>query len=389
MSSINRIRLGILLYIFFMRLVESQSLTIMCRGKDKRSRFVAEAKREGLIKEVTVRKRERTTHQMTLYAITKKGIRCLKENMPGSFLENLSESELRSLAIFDKDEYNVESRKRIADISSAMIMAMEMGGRIPAGVINRHYAFGEDSSSNNCIPRTETYKTLSEFIGACFSEEEYRKLGFFCSNESNDNQICFYDAAYVKQAVSYTNDPKTARDYYKGREIGLFMSPKQSLLVYYAPFFGMSWSRWQTKPELDALSIWNHRYAPQEIRYSRQLSALLVVKNPTQFANLYNDVDHACKDEEVFGDRFDHVYLAEQTAYGAELLRWLMSYSDEEIDENCTELLLSKRLATRNHRPSKDLFLYRDLDGREAMCGFHIARRGCSAYSPERALSFP
>ena len=81
-------------------MIDSQSLTILCGGKDRRYRFAQEAIREGWIKEIKLEERERTTHRMTLYAITKQGIRHLRDNLPGSFLDFLSDSMLRSMAIF-------------------------------------------------------------------------------------------------------------------------------------------------------------------------------------------------------------------------------------------------------------------------------------------------
>lgn len=363
--------LGILMCFVFFRLVESSSLTIMCGDKDKRSRFVSEAVKEGWIRELEVRVRERTTHQMTLYALTKKGLRYLRDNVSGSFLDDLTDGELSSVAIFDKDEYSTDARKRIADTSSAMIMALAMGGTIPACVLNRRYTFGQ---SNGVVsaPQQKSATTLTAFVQSRFSENEYKKLSFFGAEVPADKQICFYDAAYVKQAVSGTSDPKAARDFYKGREIGLFMSSKQSLLTYCAPFFGMSWSKWQIAPEMNAIIRWNKRYASQDILYSRQFSALLIVRDHRQFSNLYNDVDHARKEDEVFGGRFDHVYLVEHSSYGAKYLRWLLSNSDAEIEDNCTSEVLSRRLARHNEGPSRKEFLYRDSEGNEGMCGLHL-----------------
>ena len=77
--------MGVLMCFVFMRLIESRSLTILCGGKDRRYRFSKEALREGWIKEIKIRARERTTHQITLYAITKKGLRYLCENTAGTF----------------------------------------------------------------------------------------------------------------------------------------------------------------------------------------------------------------------------------------------------------------------------------------------------------------
>lgn len=363
--------LGILMYFVFMRLVESSSLTIMCGGKDRRSRFVSKALKEGWLREIRIQARERTIHQMTVYALTKRGLKYLCENAHGTFLEDLSDKELSSISIFEKDEYSIEARKRIADTSAAVVMALAMGGTIPAEVLNRRYTFGRSNSPSN-VSRYTGSKTLADYIHSKFSEDEYNELCYFGANVPKEEQICFFDSAYVKQAVAGTSDRMAARDFYKGRQIGLFQSKKQSLLTYCAPFFGMGWSKWQTKPELDAIFVWNRRYASQEVLYSREFSALLIVKDHRQFANLFNDVDHARKDGEVFGGRFDHVYLAEHSSCGVQLLRWILQNSDPEIVSSCTEIVLSQKLAKRNENPSKKEFLYRDVDGNEGMCGLHL-----------------
>ena len=363
----------ILMYFVFLRLVESSMLTLLCGGKDRRYRFVSRALNEGWVKEVQIQERERTTHCMTLYSLTKRGLKYLCEHTSGTFLDSITETELRSMAIFEKDEYSNSARKRIADTSSAMIMAILMGGTVPAEVLNHCYSFGQDSRSvDKGLPQGEC-KTLCDFVHKHFSLSEYRKLPLFACEQPDDKQIRFYDAAYVKHAVSGSSDPKAARDFYKGREIGLFTSPYHSLLTYSAPFFGMSWSSWQIKPEINAIMVWNHRYAPKEILYSHEYSALLFVKGPQQFANLYHDVDHARKEKEIFGsNRFDHLYLAEQSAYGVALLQWFLSFSVEKIESMCTGIVLSKQLGERNAHPSLKEFLYRDKQGNEGMCGLHL-----------------
>ena len=359
-------KIGVLICFLFFRLIDSQSLTILCGGKDRRYRFAQEAIREGWIKEIKLEERERTTHRMTLYAITKQGIRHLRDNLPGSFLDFLSDSMLRSMAIFDKDEYSNMARKRIADTSAAMIMAVVMGGNIPEEVFTRRYSFGQSNSGGM---EEKGIKTLADYIQQYFSHEDSEQLTLFYQEGSN---ISFYDGAYVKQAAAGTRNPKAARDFYKGRQIGLFQSEKQALLTYSAPFFGMGWSKWQSKPEFSAIINWHIRYASQGVRYSRQYNGLLIVSGPRQFANLYKDVDHARKEDELLGGSLNHLYLAEHSAQGVWLLQWLLSYSDEEIEENCASFLLSKNIATRNEHPSRNELRLRDLDGNEAMCGYHL-----------------
>ena len=366
--------MGVLMCFVFMRLIESRSLTILCGGKDKRYRFAKKALKAGWIKEIKIRVRERTTHQTTLYALTKKGLTYLCANTAGTFLDHLTAADLRSMAIFEKDEYSDEARKRIANTATAMIMAMAMDGTIPVEVFNRRYKFGCADTGNVLeLKRSEgAFRTLNGFLNEYFSDEDYCYIGIFGGGESEGEKICYYDGAYVKQAVSGTRDRKAARDYYKGREIGIFQSSKHSLLVYYAPFFGQSWSQWQTKPEINAIISWNRRYASKQVLTSLQYSALLIVKDSKQFANLYHDIDHVRKEHEVFGGRFDHLYLAEHSAYGVELLHWLLSNSDEEIDKTCTSIVEERQLATLNGNPSRKLFRYRDKEGNEGMCGFHL-----------------
>ena len=104
--------MGVLMCFVFMRLIESRSLTILCGGKDKRYRFAKKALKAGWIKEIKIRVRERTTHQTTLYALTKKGLTYLCANTAGTFLDHLTAADLRSMAMRRGPEADCQYRHR-------------------------------------------------------------------------------------------------------------------------------------------------------------------------------------------------------------------------------------------------------------------------------------
>ena len=352
-----------------LRVIDSQTLTLLFDNKDAKSRFLKKAKENGLIKKEIIKQRERTTHIVTLYSLTKKGLRHKCESDPASFFEEMREV-VDDISVFHKDEYSDEVRLRIAGTATAILLAAEAGAVISAVVFNRQYTFGGNGLVASRPEQITPDKPLSlrEYFHLYLSAEAYAEFGLF-NADGHKAEIFFYDALYVKQALSGSNDPKAARDYYKGRYRGIIQSKKQSLLIYTAPMFGMSWAKWIVKPEMTAIKKWDYTFASDDVRYSRKYDALLIAKNCEQFLNLYKDVDEARKQNEVFGANLDHLYLIENNDSGVNILRWIMQYTESEISRSWGDYLINKGMARPNQQPSRKMFEFLDSEGNEAMFG--------------------
>ena len=374
MAAKHKTHLEIMIIFCFLRIIESQALTLLCGDKDVRYRFLRQALDNGWVKENSIQKRERTTHSITLFSLTKKGLMYVCQSSSASLFMEMADIAT-SLSIFQKDEYGDDAKLRLAGVSTATVMALEGGASIPVEVFNRRYSFtrGEDDLLDS-EDESSRPDTLREYFHRYLTEDKYVELGLFGADEyyNGSPRMCFFDSLFVKQALSGTNNPKDARDFYKGRFRGIIQSASQVLLVYTAPPFGMSWADWVVKPELSAIMRWQYRFASKSIKTARKHSALLIAKNMQQLLNLYRDVDHIRKDAETIGGRFDHLYVLTLSTWGVATLCWLMGRSDEDILDTCLSVITGLGLGEINNQPSCNILHYQTSDGREAMCGLLI-----------------
>lgn len=361
-------QLVFMLYFLFFRIIESKALEVLTGSKDTRYRLVAKAEESRYIKRIVIKKRsDRTTHAITIFLLTKAGLRYLTENMPGELFSGMSKEEIDKIQIFGREEYSDDARLRIAGGSTAMIMAIAAKAVVPIQVFTKDYLAQTDiqNHSDNC-----EVIGLKRLIQRRLTQKIYDDLGIFGSSRDHQNTARYYDAAFIKQIVAGTQDPLAERDFYKGRFKGVICSHSRSVLVYTAPVFGMPWPEWVVKDEISNLLIWNKKYVSYQGQILREPSAVLIVKNHRQFINLLKDVDGARKSKEVFGGRFHHLFIIEESLWGAAMLRWLMEYSDERVTEGVMKMLENKQVAKHNIKPTRRVFAFRTIGDREGAIGY-------------------
>ena len=311
------------------------------------------ALKEKLISETKFSKRNRCTHTVRLYQLTRKGLKyVLDHNEVIDGLTTLREHMKRGLMILGPGDRGGEDKFQIARATTAVTMAALAGAAIPG---ENYILRGPGKHNPPCV---------EDIIRAELTPDEYEEIELFPGDGSG---IVFHGVSAVKAQMNGPGQDAAQNDFRAGRYQGIIESQYRSVLTYVAPLFGMLWSKRVLQKEILAYRRWRKvKGTTPPAAYKRSgVCGLLLVNNPEQFANLYYDVDGVNnRDAFCFGGDFDHLYIIPVSKEGAKHLRWLMLINEDDESAQIKRLLLQQEQYTPNEIVTRaEPFPLRDRSG--------------------------
>ncbi len=325
--------LSLLLRLLFLRVCDSQTITLMFGGGSYASQLRTQAERNGHIKKRIITVRERTRHSVTLYSLTKKGYAYLleKEEKIGSLLFfNLTGPKTMLLK---RSDFKEERQLKIARDSAALIFAERTGAAITCNNFSASLQDGTGDPIDDDSTSDESTSFETHFRDFLF-DGNYSEIKLFANTSIESTDMVYHNSTVIKTEAGHANSYVTARDFLAGRYSGIIDSPYRSMMIYVAPMFGMRWQTWLTQKEIGAYTVWGkmHALASNAQRNKTGSCAALIVNNPRQFSNLYLNLDRAKREkEDFFGGPFDHFYILPFTSTGVHHLKWLMHIDDDDF----------------------------------------------------------
>lgn len=318
--------------IALMRIVDSKTLNLLFSSSSLRAQFVKKASDNAHLKTVDIhetRKQERKAR--TLYAITTEGLRYLANG--NKALYDLLDAET-NMRIFSEQEYKNSSKLRLADVSTALVLAHCAGATIAFETHGSLSAEIEPIIDEN--GRRNTY-TLKNFIRKLTVTENIDSFDVFnreCAPK-DENYMVFHDRAFIKETLAEEIITGSTNDYQAGRYAGIVESKHKCVMLYTAPMYTMSWSKWLINRELNAYRLW--RRTNSIVPSGRQLPhvsiSAVIVGNAREFAYHYLGKKRKRDKTEVFGGQFTHVHIIPNDFNGVRFLNWLMRVDDTELEK--------------------------------------------------------
>ena len=318
--------------IALMRIVDSKTLNLLFTSSSLRAQFVKKASDNAHLKTIDIhetRKQERKAR--TLYAITTEGLRFLANS--NKALYDLLDAET-NMRIFSEQEYKHSSKLRLADVNSALVLSHCAGAAIPAETL---CGLTADIAADGAGESVRNMYTLKDFMRELMLSENLDYFDVFnreCAPK-DENYMVFHDRAFIKETLAEESFTGSTNDYQTGRYAGIVESKHKCVMIYTAPMYTMSWSKWLIKGELDAYQMW--RRTNSIVQSGRQLPhvsiSAVIVGNARVFAYHFLSRKRQRDKTEVFGGQFTHVYIIPNDFNGVRFLNWLMRADDTELEK--------------------------------------------------------
>jgi hypothetical protein len=318
------------LFVFF-RVIDNSTLGIAFEENSWTYTVRKQLEYFKFIKPVNLKCRtKRSVHSKTFYCLTRAGFDYAVNNI--LYLDNKN-ADTKNVKLYSQKELKKKNRKLLNDDSMVAIMSAMAGAEIDLNTISVASIFGTPTVGDDEDEFEENH--IKQFLRENFSEEAFQSLRLFRNTYGSECRITFHTGSDAKERLGAGNSLVTVADYASGRYRGIIDSPYKSVFLFAPPLFGMSWSRWTTKNEKAANSLWNSvggLRVPMQIKRSGSCVGL-IVDSAKQFADLYFDIDNIRKADEQFGGTFDHLYIIPHNKFGVEHLNWLMRNDDIETNE--------------------------------------------------------
>ena len=345
----------LLLFVAMNRIVDGHSLELMCDSANTKRYFILKASENRHIKKIIYKEnKKKYRRQSSAYQITKQGLLYLCKNGEGTWLEKISAQDLKSIQFMRGGEYSPARKHNIVARATAATMALAAGADISIETFTHSYASGIgslddfesewegisfDAEDNiiECEPQeSENILLWNDFMKMSMTQEEYLSLRLFQNvhSQTSPDYISFYDNNYIKEKVAEINTHLDQSAFKRGRYKGVIDSHFKTVLLFVAPMFGMTWTQWVSREELNALIQWqiNFSIADPQLHRENGNAGAIIVNDPKQFHDLYLDLYGAMRSEhETFGGQFDHFYVISNDRNGANHLHKIMMDDDAEV----------------------------------------------------------
>lgn len=357
--------------IALLRVIDSKTLNLLFSSPSRRAQFVKKATGAKHIKEIRAEEsRKQESKSQTLYVITKYGIAFLAEQ--NDCLRELLEADAE-LQIYSDYECRTPTRQRIAAMTTAVVLSHCAGASIPAEVFGGIRADDGDvcADDENRGKQKRGVYTLRDYYCDYTAKNEIDDLAPFLPEHQPGDRgyMVFVDRTTVKQRIS--EEFFGQNDFRPGRYAGMLESANKSLMLYTAPKFSMSWSKWLTDAEINAYRLWGRTQSitQRAQRNAAGETAALIVANAREFAYHYMGEKRKREKHEVFGGGFSRLYIIPNDPAGARYLAWLMMSNDADVESALAEFAVKSghyRIAAGSGMLSN---LYSPHDDVEAICG--------------------
>lgn len=317
--------------IALMRIIDSKALNLLFTDSSRRAQFVKKAVEKGHIKKIDVdetRKQERKSK--TLYAITESGL-CFLANFNKPLFDLLEAKD--NMRIFNDQESKESTKLRLAAVNTALLLSHCAGAAIPAETL---CGLTADIAADGAGESVRNMYTLKDFMRELMLSENLDYFDVFnreCAPK-DENYMVFHDRAFIKETLAEEIIAGSTNDYQAGRYAGIVESKHKCVMLYTAPMYTMSWSKWLIKGELDAYQMW--RRTNSIVQSGRQLPhvsiSAVIVGNARVFAYHFLSRKRQRDKTEVFGGQFTHVYIIPNDFNGVRFLNWLMRIDVTELE---------------------------------------------------------
>ncbi len=360
--------------IALLRVIDSKTLNLLFSSPSRRAQFTKKSISARHIKEVNAeesRKQERKSQ--TLYVITRAGIAFLAEQN-GCFRELLEANA--GLQIFSDYECRTSTRQRIAAVTTALVLSHCAGAIIPAEVFGGIKAddgdtYADDESKGE---QKRGGYTLRDFFSDFAAKNAIDDMEPFLPEHQPGEcgHMVYMDRTTVKQRIAEELFGQY-EDFRPGRYAGILESAYKSLMLFTAPKFAMSWSKWLADAELNAYRLWGRTQSitPSAQRNASGATAALIVGNAREFAYHYIGEKRKREKREVFGRSFDHLYIIPNDPEGAKYLAWLMENDDAQTASDMGDIAVENGYY-RERGSGMISDLHRRDDNIEVICGLAL-----------------
>ena len=201
----------------FNKVYSSQTINYLFDSQSYASRCKNDALAKGLIKKVDYKKRERTAHTITLFYMTKRGMKYLAQN-DSTFSELMSEDDAKNVGIVSNSNRQDSMRFRISRDTVCLTLAQMSGAYVP--IENYTILQTDDEDTKPDIMAAD------EFIAHNLTNELYQTLFL---QENADPNISFYISKQIKLFANNGTNEYTdivSQDYAAGRYSGIITSTR-------------------------------------------------------------------------------------------------------------------------------------------------------------------
>lgn len=321
--------LKFLLTLLLLRACDSKTINVIMGSNQRASRVRQKGKKEGHIKETSIKEEKRTCHVVKLFSLSRKGFEFLMENLPEELVFASDTVEINGFTSMISGDRHRDAYLRIANCAQTMGIAARSGCVIPGE--NFAYQAGEIGGKSSYLHLAgQAGDDLLKSIGFLpYMENEY-------PSDGNERFVAVYhSAAFLKNTVGSGTSQLSKTDFSSGRYAGVVDSREKTILLYGSPLFGFRWHNTLCFREEAALTQWLQLYTSKLRKnpMATGLNAAMIVKNPRQFAALYTRKDETDKQKQTdklpFGGNFDHFYILPLSTDAGGQLRMILSTQND------------------------------------------------------------
>ena len=358
--------LNLLSLLMLNRVYDSKTITIQCGNEIVASKYRKKLIEEGHAKKQTLVLKEGKQRSVTIFTLTKKGFQFLTQHDKNITYALCTQDMGEDIPLKSDFETKATTKLRLIRRTKAITVASKAGAMIPL----ENYTIQNDGEERD----QDNDYSMSDYIAETLEEKDYHKIDPY--REKNvSKEFVFHTDAFIKQNAGAANKLTSVQDSASGRYSGVADSELKSILLYVAPVYGMSWTKWLAKREMPAFSIWTKTKAiasPEQLRRSGTCAAL-IVDNAKRFHDLYKNTDNAKVGEDAsFGDPFKHFYIIPADNYGVQHLRWLLSTNDDEINSSIMESAVDSGMYRKNTSFTPSLFPLLNADDEPVAINFQF-----------------
>ncbi len=346
--------------LMYNKVYSSQTLNCLFASSSVASRCKTQALLHDYIRKTEYRQRERTTHSITLYSLTKRGLNFLLEN--DEVLSEWLDADVASnLSVLSNTDRRDKTKYRLSQDTMCMTVAKIAGAYIPI----------DNYTCRPAVLQVDDGITVDDVIAGQLTPEVFEQL---VDQTNARKDILYYRGRCIKSFTREKDFGFATQDYAKGRYNGAIISKYKNILMYGAPMFGMSWSDWITKKEYAAFRSWSSTNSVAEAYQLRRsgVCAALVVYNVNEFKNIFLNVDQVNQAGAEFGGIFDHLYIIPLSDIGARHLHWLMTTDDRSMNEEIVEDAINSGAYRKSTKAAPHIFQLENVNEERTALGFHL-----------------
>ncbi len=346
--------------LLFNKVYSSQALTQLFESASVASRCKTRALDYGYIRKTEFSQRERTTHAITLYSLTKHGLQHLLEK-DAVITEWLDADAAEELCVLSNSDRRDKTKFRLSQDSMCMTVAQMAGAYVPI----------DNYTCQSAALHSKEEISIEDVISAQLTPDVFALL---VDQTNARKDILYYRGRCIKNFAVKKDLGFATQDYAKGRYNGAIISKYKNVLMYGAPMFGMSWSDWITKKEYSAFRSWSaHNSVAEPYQLSRSgVCGALVVYSVNQFKNIFLNVDEVNQAGAKFGGIYDHLYIIPLSEDGARHLRWLMMTDDLDMNNEIIEDAIACGAYRKSTKAAPHIFPLENENGERTALGFFL-----------------